>query len=121
MKDTVEEISKIVDSIPNTVEFNSKINNLRSVSEVIRTAASAKDTDLRPAKDFVDAAKQYYTAQSSAKNADQDAIVSAIKALKNENKTNETTAKKEQPVVLRIENGPDLRAYVLGGKFVGVP
>jgi hypothetical protein len=119
MKDMVEEINKIISSIPNTVEFNSKVNNLRSVSEVIRTASSAKEADLRPAKDFVDAAKQYYTAQSSAKAADQDAIVSAIKALKNENKANETSGKKEQPVILRIENGPDLRAYVLGGKFVG--
>jgi len=130
IKTAVGEIVDAIKLIPEDASFNARVNTLKSISEInktqtvnelIKTGSTVNEQSLKPAKEFVVAAEKYYIAQASAKSVDQDALVQAINSLRSDKNKATGEKSKEQPVILRIENGPDLRAYVLGGKFVNNP
>jgi hypothetical protein len=117
MKESLMEIIDLISEMPDEVEFTTKLNQLQTMGQVIKTASEAGPA-LTPAKDFVIAAKDYYMAQKESKDADTDALVQAFKKVIPATQETQTSNRPTNgtPVILKIENGPDLRAYVLGGK-----
>jgi len=114
VKAVVSELSDAVNSMPDSVQFTAKVNNFRTIGETIKIAGE-KAPVLTPAKDFINAAKEYHIAQKDSKSADNDALVNVLKGISSAGKE-KTSKGGETPVILRIENGPDLKGYILGTK-----
>jgi hypothetical protein len=117
MKESLTDIIDLISEMPDEVEFTTKLNQLQSLGQTIKTVSESAPT-LAPAKEFVVAAKDYYVAQRESKDADTDALVQALKKVVPTQPATATKSPSGTPVILRIENGPDLRAYVLGEKAI---
>ena len=112
MKESLLDIIDIISEMPDEVEFTAKLNQLQTLGQTIKTASEAAP-GLAPAKEFTMAAKEYYVAQKDAKDADNDALVQALKKIMPAAQENNTV--KLAPgtqINLRIENGPTLRGYI---------
>lgn len=110
----VGEITKSIMDMPDTVEFNTKISNLKSVGQAIQIAAEAAPF-IAPAKEFVVAAKDYYVAQKESKGVDNDALVAAIRSSMSTTSGKTTGFGSGTPVVIKIDNATELRGHILGG------
>jgi len=55
---------------------------LRALNDTLYTAKTIKEEEIKPAKDFVDAVREYYVAQEKSKDSDKDALAVALKELK---------------------------------------
>lgn len=115
-------LAKMIDSIKesiNSIEINdslkAKVEVIKTVGEVIRISSSIKEGDMKPAKDFIAAAENYYKAQKDSKTQDQDALVQALKQImKPEGGTKSTSDNtKPQEIILKVD-GKSLRAVIMG-------
>lgn len=106
-------LKKAIDEIPETKSFKAKVDILKDVGDTIKLATTVKTEQIKPAKDFVDSAKNYYQAQQTSKNADQDALVQAFKKIMTPTKEGGETDS-GTPVVIKIGN-----ADVFGKMFTG--
>lgn len=78
MVDAISEISSALEGMPEGKEVT-----LRALNDTLYTAKTIKEEEIRPAKDFITAAREYYVAQEKSKESDKDALVNALKELKN--------------------------------------
>lgn len=116
MKESLIDIIDLISEMPDEVKFTTKLNQLQTLGQTIKTASESAPA-LSTAKEFVVAAKEYHVAQRDSKDADNDSLVQALKAaVTSQASTTTKSTPSGTPVILRIENGPDLRAYVLGAK-----
>ena len=58
-----------------------KTVTLQTLDETLKTVKSMKTTDLDPAKEFMTVAKEFYVVQKESKDADKDALVTALKEI----------------------------------------
>jgi len=98
-----EEIASISEG-DNVVFFGTAMTSLNNV---LTTAKTVTEEEIKPAKGFIDAARQYYVAQAASKDTDKDALVAAIKELKNVFAAKETAGGAEQPMKVRLVVGAD--------------
>jgi len=110
----VGEITKSIMDMPDTVEFNTKISNLKSVGQAIQIAAESAPF-IAPAKEFIVAAKEYHVAQKESKGVDNDALVAAIRSSMSTTGGKTTGFGSGTPVVIKIDNATELRGHILGG------
>jgi len=73
-----EEINKISEKPDGMVTFTASMNSLNNV---LTTAKTIKEEELKPTKDFIQTAKEYYIAQASSRDVSNDALVEMLKQL----------------------------------------
>lgn len=110
----VGEITKSIMDMPDTVEFNAKIGNLKSIGQTIQIAAESAPF-IAPAKEFIVAAKEYHIAQKESKGVDNDALVAAIRSSMSTTAGKTTGFGAGTQVVIKIDNATELRGHILGG------
>jgi phosphotransferase system IIB component len=98
-----EEIASITEG-DNVVKFGTAMTSLNNV---LTTAKTVTEEELKPAKGFIETARQYYVAQAASKDTDKDALVAAIKELKNVFAAKETAGGTDQPMKVRLVVGAD--------------
>lgn len=73
-----EEIDKAVGTGDNAVKFSA---SMTSLNNVLTTAKTIREEEIKPTKDFLQQAKEYYVAQSVSKDASNDALIGMLKEL----------------------------------------
>jgi hypothetical protein len=79
--ESINKIGEEIDNLPEgkTVKFT---NSMDSLNRVLQTSKEIREVDIKPTKDLINAAKEYYIAQTNSKEADKDALVNALKQIK---------------------------------------
>jgi hypothetical protein len=118
----VKSIKEAMQEIPvNDTAFNARVESMKTISHTLTVAKDISSEQIKPAKEFINSAKEYYQAQINIKTSDNEAMMQAMLKAASVSQTaaRETTSSgKEIPVILRIENGPDLIAYVHSDKGI---
>ena len=78
IKMIADEINKISEKPDAMVSFTTSMNSLNNV---LTTAKTVTEDDIKPTKNFIQAAKEYYVAQATSKDVNSDALVGMLKEL----------------------------------------
>lgn len=101
MKDVVAGINEI----PKDEAFNAKVNVIKTVGETLQTAKMVSPEQIRPAKEFIASAKEYYQAQKDSKSQDQDALVQALKQFMKPEKGSTETTSQAVTINIKLDDG----------------
>ncbi len=96
-----EEIEKVISDKEKMITFTTSMNSLNNV---LTTAKTIKEEDLKPTKEFLTKAKEYYLAQAGAKDSDKDALLAIVRELQKINQTT-NTAKSNTPMRVKLVVG----------------
>jgi len=76
MATAIVSLGKALDSLP-----EGKTVTLKTLNEALTSVKALKEEDIKPTKEFVTVAKQFYEVQANSKEADKDALVAVLKQL----------------------------------------
>lgn len=111
----VEDIADAINTLPQDVEFKTKVQSLQVVNETIKLASTSGPT-LKPTTDFINVAKDYFKAQKDSKDADKDSLVQALKTVLAPKKEMQESTTTDTPIVLKVD-GQQLSAILTRQKI----
>lgn len=88
---------------------------LQTLNETLNTAKTITEDNIKPTKEFISVAKEYYQVQATSKEADKDTLVAALKEIKSAMAPKEAKATTEAMPVKLVISGTDLATALKSG------
>jgi len=108
----VEDTAKALKELP--PDMTIKVTAFKEIKELVSVANSTTDDSLKPSTEFIKQVKQLYEVRIESQKLESDNLLKMLTgAFSSANKENrEEMSKNEIPIMVRIEDGEPIKAYV---------